>query len=349
MVVRSRSRVGKWFSLGLPKLCDMVSRNIAETWPWLVRMPIGGVRTTRLDKVRPWLAVGGHMDRWFAPVLRRAFVALPLFALGTAASAQQPTPWQLGFQEPATEFARKADAFHDGLLVLIFAIAIFVLLLLLYTMWRFRASANPNPTKTTHNTVVEILWSVIPIFILLGVARFSFPLLFLSDAVAESQMTIKAIGRQWYWTYEYPDHGDFVFDAFIVEDDDLQEGQPRLLATDNNVVVPVNTKIRLLVTSSDVLHAWAVPSFAIKMDAVPGRTNEIWFEAEKTGVFYGQCSELCGAGHGYMPIAVEVVSQEEFDAWVVQAQEQFARADDTLLDQKPVRVAEIQFPHQGAE
>ncbi len=295
------------------------------------------------------MAVGGYMDRWLAPVIRRLCLALPLFGLSTSAWAQQPTPWQLGFQEPATEFARRADAFHDGMLILIFAIAIFVLLLLLYTMWRFRASANPNPSKTTHNTLVEILWTGIPVLILVIVAVPSFRLLFLSDAVADSQMTIKAIGRQWYWTYEYPDHGDFVFDAFIVEDDDLQEGQPRLLATDNNIVVPVDTKVRLLVTSSDVLHAWAVPSFAIKVDAVPGRTNEIWFQADKTGIFYGQCSELCGSGHGYMPIAVEVVTQDEFDAWVVRAQEQFAKSDDTLLDPKPIRIAEIQFPHQGAE
>ncbi len=289
------------------------------------------------------------MERWIAPVVRRGLTALPFVGFGSAAWAQQPTPWQLGFQEPATEFARAANAFHNGLLYLIFAIAIFVLLLLVYTMWRFREGRNPNPSKTTHNSLIEILWTGIPVLILVIVAVPSFRLLFLSDAVANADMTIKAIGRQWYWTYEYPDHGDFVFDAFMVPDEELQEGQPRLLATDTNVVVPVNTKIRVLITSSDVLHAWAVPAFAIKTDAVPGRTNEIWFEAEKTGIFYGQCSELCGAGHAFMPIAVEVVSQEDFDAWVIEAQERFAVADDDLLEPKPVRVAEMQFPHQGAE
>ncbi len=288
------------------------------------------------------------MSQWLAPFLRRICFALPLLGLGSAAWAQQPTPWQLGFQEPATPFARAADAFHNGMLILIFGIAIFVLLLLLYTMWRFRAGRNPNPSQTTHNTLLEILWTGIPVLILVIVAVPSFRLLFLSDAVADADMTIKAIGRQWYWTYEYPDHGDFVFDSFMVADEDLEPGQPRLLATDNNVVVPVNTKIRLLTTSSDVLHSWAVPAFFIKMDAVPGRTNEIWFEADRTGMFYGQCSELCGSGHGFMPITVEVVSKEEFDAWVKDAQTRFARADDTLLEPRPVRVAEIQFPQHDA-
>ncbi len=288
------------------------------------------------------------MKRWFAPVVRRVWFVLPLLGLAPSAWAQQPTPWQLGFQEPATEFARAANSFHDGMLVLIFAIAIFVMLLLAYTLWRFSASRNPAPTRTTHNTLLEILWTGIPVLILVIVAVPSFRLLFLSDAVANADMTIKAIGRQWYWTYEYPDHGDFAFDSFIVADEDLQEGQPRLLATDNNVVVPVNTKIRVLLTSSDVIHAWAVPAFAMKTDAVPGRTNEIWFQAEKTGIFYGQCTELCGAGHGFMPIAVEVVSQEDFDAWVQDAQARFAQADDDILEPRPVRVAEIQFAHQGA-
>lgn len=288
------------------------------------------------------------MNRLFAPVVRRAWFVVPLLGLASSAWAQQPTPWQLGFQEPATEFARAANSFHNGLLVLIFAIAIFVLLLMAFTLWRFSASRNPVPTRTTHNTLIEILWTGIPVLILVIVAVPSFRLLFLSDAVADSDMTIKVIGRQWYWTYEYPDHGDFVFDSFIVADEDLQEGQPRLLATDNNVVVPVDTKIRLLLTSSDVLHAWAVPAFALKTDTVPGRTNEIWFQAEKTGIFYGQCSELCGAGHGFMPIAVEVVSQEDFDAWVQDAQARFAQADENILEPRPVRVAEIQFAHQGA-
>ena len=288
------------------------------------------------------------MERWFAPVVRQACLVLPFLGLAQNAWGQQPTPWQLGFQAPATEFARAAESFHNGMLVLIFGIGIFVMLLLVFTMWRFRASRNPTPSRTTHSTVVEILWTGIPVLILVIVAVPSFRLLFLSDAVADAEMTIKAIGRQWYWTYEYPDHGDFAFDSFIVADEDLQEGQPRLLATDNNVVVPVNTKIRVILTASDVLHAWAVPAFAVKSDAVPGRLNEIWFEAEKTGIFYGQCSELCGAGHGYMPIAVEVVSQEDFDAWVLDAQARFALADDDILEPRPVRVAAIQFAHQDA-
>lgn len=288
------------------------------------------------------------MERWFVLLVRPVCLVLPLFGLVRSAWAQQPTPWQLGFQAPATELARAANSFHNGMLVLTFGIAIFVMLLLLYTMWRFRAGRNPNPSKTTHSTIVEVLWTGIPVLILVVVAVPSFRLLFLSDAVADADMTIKAIGRQWYWTYEYPDNGDFVFDSFIVAEEDLKEGQPRLLATDNNVVVPVNTKVRLLVTASDVLHAWAMPAFAVKTDAVPGRINEIWFSAEKTGIFYGQCSELCGAGHGFMPIAVEVVSKEDFDTWVQEAQARFAQAGDDVLEPRPVRVAEIQFAQQGA-
>ncbi len=282
------------------------------------------------------------------PGVRCGSLTLCLTALASGAWAQQPTPWQVFMQPPASPLAREVVAFNDLLLTIMVLIAAFVLGLMALTLWRFRESRNHTPSRTTHNTLVEVLWTTVPVLLLVVIAVPSFRVLFLSDAVADADMTIKAIGRQWYWTYEYPDHGDFAFDAFMVQDEDLTGDQPRLLATDNNIVVPVDTKIRVLVTSSDVLHAWAMPAFALKVDAVPGRTNEIWFEAQKTGMFYGQCSELCGAGHGFMPIAVEVVTKEAFDAWVEQALAEFAEADEDILAPRPVQFIDNQFAHLGA-
>jgi cytochrome c oxidase subunit 2 len=243
------------------------------------------------------------------------------------AAAQQPTPWQLGFQEAHSPIMERMDSFHDFLLWLIFAIAIFVLLLLLYTIVRFREKANPIPSKTTHNTLIEILWTVIPVVILFVIGFFSLPLLYATDDTADADLTIKAIGRQWYWSYEFPDHGDFTFDAFMVPEDQLKPGQPRLLATDENLVLPVGKKIRVLVTASDVLHAFAVPSLGSKVDAVPGRINQTWFQINEPGMYYGQCSELCGTGHAFMPIAIQAVSEAEFQAWVTKAQARFGGSD----------------------
>ena len=243
-----------------------------------------------------------------------------------------PEPGRLGLQDPVTPTADKIVAFHDLLFWIITAISVFVLALMLYVMVRFREKANPNPSKTTHNTVIEIAWTVIPILILVFIAVPSFRLLYFADKAPEEEveMTIKAIGKQWYWSYEYPDHGDFTFDAVMVEEEDLEPGQPRLLATDNALVLPVGTTIRVLVTASDVLHNFALPSFGIKLDAVPGRINETWayVHPEHAGeVHYGQCSELCGVGHAYMPIMVKLLSKEDFAAWVEQAKEEFARVD----------------------
>ncbi len=243
------------------------------------------------------------------------------------AAAQQPTPWQLGFQEAHSPIMERMDSFHDFLLWLIFAIAIFVLLLLLYTIVRFREKANPIPSKTTHNTLIEILWTVIPVVILFVIGFFSLPLLYATDDTADADLTIKAIGRQWYWSYEFPDHGDFTFDTFMVPEDQLKPGQPRLLATDENLVLPVGKKIRVLVTASDVLHAFAVPSLGSKVDAVPGRINQTWFQINEPGMYYGQCSELCGTGHAFMPIAIQAVSEAEFQAWVTKAQARFGGSD----------------------
>ena len=265
-------------------------------------------------------------------------IAGMLFALmASPAAAQQPTPWQLGFQEAHSPIMEQMDSFHDFLLWVIFAISVFVLVLLLYTIVRFREKANPNPTKTTHNTLIEILWTVIPVVILFVIGFFSLPLLYATDDVSDADVTVKVIGRQWYWSYEYPDHGDFTFDAFMVPEDELKAGQPRLLATDENLVLPVGKKIRVLVTSSDVLHAFAMPALGSKVDAVPGRTNETWFQIDEPGMYYGQCSELCGAGHAFMPLAIQAVPEAEFNAWVTKAQARFGESDDELTP-RPIRI-----------
>jgi len=272
-----------------------------------------------------------------------AFAGIGLVFAGTHAFAQQPEPWQMNFQPPHSPIMERMHDFHDFLIYVIFVIAIFVLLLMLYTIVRFSEKRNPTPSRTTHNTLIEVLWTVLPIIILVVIGIQSLPLLYATDDTTDADMTIKAIGRQWYWSYEYPDHGDFTFDSFIVADEDLKPGQPRLLAVDEDLVLPVGKKIRVLVTASDVLHAFAIPALGSKVDAVPGRTNETWFQIDKPGMYYGQCSELCGTGHAYMPIAIRAVPQDEFDAWVVRAQEEYAQADDEIRP-RPVQFARNEAP-----
>ena len=267
------------------------------------------------------------MSRWCRA---RGIWAIALSAAGSLTTgsgtvlAQQAVPWQTGFQEAATPVMRDVLAFNDLLHPIISGIFIFVLILLFYTLYRFSAKRNPEPSTTTHNTLVEVVWTMVPVMILIVIAIPSFKLLYFQDRAVDPEMTIKAIGNQWYWTYEYPDYDGLTFDALMIADEDIGEDQFRLLETDNRVVVPVDTSIQVLVTASDVIHAWTIPAFGIKIDAVPGRMNETWFKAEREGVFYGQCSELCGAYHGFMPITVEVVSKDAFAAWVVKAQEEFA-------------------------
>ncbi len=242
------------------------------------------------------------------------------------AQAGQPTDWGLGFQDSVSPVMDDLVWFDNFLLVLITAISLFVLALLIFIMVRFNAKSNPEPSKTTHNTFIEVVWTVVPILILVVVAVPSFRLLYKQMEVPEADLTIKAIGYQWYWGYEYPDHDGLFFESLMLEDDELADGQPRLLATDTDVVVPVNATVRLQITSEDVIHAWAIPSFGVKMDAVPGRLNETWFRATEVGTYYGQCSELCGIRHAYMPITVKVVTQEEFDEWILWAKEEYAAA-----------------------
>lgn len=253
-----------------------------------------------------------------------AFAATMLTASAGIAAQGMADPWQLGFQDAVSPVAREMNDFHNLLLWIIGIISLFVLLLLIYVMVKFNRKANPTPTKTTHNTFIEIVWTVVPIMILLAIAVPSFKLLYHGDRIENPDMTIKAIGYQWYWGYEYPDAGDLAFDAVMLEDDELAQGQPRLLATDNAIVLPIDTNIRLLVTAEDVIHSWAMPAFGVKMDAVPGRLNETWMRIEKTGTYYGQCSELCGSRHGYMPIMVKAVTKEEYKVWLVKAKEEFA-------------------------
>ena len=246
----------------------------------------------------------------------------------TVALAAQPTPWQTGFQEAVTPVMDQINDFHNLLLVIITVITIFVTALMVYVMWRFSAKNNPEPSKTSHNTLLEVIWTAVPIMILVVIAVPSLKLLYFEDKAPNAEMTLKITANQFYWNYEYPDHGGFAFDATMVDEEDLQEGQPRLLATDEAVVVPVNTEIRVLLAAADVIHAWAVPAFGVKTDAVPGRLNETWFKATKEGTYYGQCSELCGSNHGFMPIQVKVVSKDEFAKWVEKAKVEHA-ADET--------------------
>ena len=262
-------------------------------------------------------------------MFKRSIVLTPffLFVLGATAGvagAAQPRPWQLGFQPAASPVMRDITDFHNLLLVISVLICLVVLGLMAYVIVRFNEKANPTPSKTTHNTIVEVLWTALPVLILVIIAVPSFKLLYFMDRTQNPEMTIKATGHQWYWSYAYPDHGNFTFDAAMVPENELKEGQLRLLETDN----------RVLLTSDDVIHNWAVPSLGLKLDTVPGRINETWVRIEREGTFYGQCSELCGINHAYMPIAIEAVSKAAFAEWVKKAKREFASSG-----RSPLRVA----------
>ena len=243
-------------------------------------------------------------------------------------------PWGLNLREAFSPVMAEMVSFHNALIWLIVIISLFVLALLAIIVVRFNAKSNPKASKTTHNTFIEIAWTVIPVLILVIMAVPSFKLLYKSDVTPEAHMTVKAIGHQWYWSYEYPDHGNFTYDAWLIQDKEDIDGEDRpytrLLTTDTRVVVPVGKVIRVQMTSTDVLHSWAVPSLGVKKDAVPGRLNELWFEADREGIFYGQCSELCGTNHGYMPIEVHAVSEEEFLLWVEEAKENYDMVGNNL-------------------
>lgn len=244
-----------------------------------------------------------------------------MLATGGAAFAElgQPEPWEWHLQGSGSPVMDNIVWFHNFLSVLIIVITLFVLALLVIVVMKFNARANPVPSRTTHNTLIEVVWTLVPVLILVGIAVPSFRLLFLELDVPKADLTVKATGKQWYWSYAYPDNGKFEFDSLMAQDK-----QPRLLGVDNEMVVPVNKVIRVQVTGADVIHAFALPAFGVKIDAIPGRLNETWFKATKTGMFYGQCSELCGKDHAFMPIAIRVVNDQEFASWVESAKKKYA-------------------------
>lgn len=260
------------------------------------------------------------------------------FAGRTIASA--PHDWQLGFQEALSPTMKDMVSFHDLLLVVIILITVFVLGLLGYTCVRFSAKNNPVPSTTTHNTLIEVVWTVVPVLILVAVSVRSLQVLYHVGTVPESEITLKVTGYQWYWEYDYPEEG-IGFVSNMLTDDQIAEVQTelkksgsdapvyRLLETDNVIVLPVNTNVRVQMTSADVIHSWAVPALGVKTDTVPGRLNETWLNIEKEGYYFGQCSELCGRLHAFMPITIKAVSAEEYEAWVVKAKEEFAVMPDT--------------------
>jgi cytochrome c oxidase subunit II len=275
-------------------------------------------------------------------VISRICVAalLAVMAIAGAGAAWagygQPTPWELGFQGAVTPVMDDIVWFHnDFLLWIITAISAFVLVLLLTVIVRFNARSHPTPSRTTHNTLIEVAWTAIPVIILLCIAIPSFKLLFFQLNTPPADLTVKATGKQWFWSYSYPDNGKFEYDSLMLKDDerqarlakDAKADVPRLLAVDNELVVPVNKVVRVLVTGADVIHSWSVPSFGVKIDAVPGRINETWFKATREGMYYGQCSQLCGRDHAFMPIAVRVVSEQEFQAWLADAKKKYASED----------------------
>jgi len=241
--------------------------------------------------------------------------ALPAVAQDQVLGA--PHDKGIGLQAPATDLAAQLDFVHNDILMpIITVITLFVMVLLLIVIFRFNEKRNPVPSKTTHNTLLEVVWTVVPALVLVFIAVFSFPLLYKQLEIPTPDMTIRAIGHQWYWSYEYPDNGNFTFDARVVRKEDIQPGQTYLLDTDNEVVLPVGANIRIQITGADVIHAWTVPSFGVKHDAVPGKVNESWFNINQPGIYYGQCSELCGKDHAFMPITVKALEPADYAKWL---------------------------------
>ena len=260
---------------------------------------------------------------------------LALVGLAATAAYALPYDWQLGFQPSASPVMDQIESFHKELLYIITAVCIFVAGLLGYVIVKFRASANPVPSKVHHNTILEVAWTLIPVIILVVIAIPSFKLLYYEAEIPTPDVHIKAIGKQWFWTYEYPgaDAG-FSYDSLGLSDADAKaKGEPRLLGVDNIIEVPVNKVVEIETTGADVIHSWAIPQFGVKMDAVPGRLNHTWFKATQMGTFYGECSELCGARHAFMPIEVKVVSDADYAAWLAASKKKFAALDE------PTRVA----------
>lgn len=263
--------------------------------------------------------------------MKKFFIVILALIISSTIFASKPVPWQIDFQEAASPIMQELHSFHNFLLVLTGAIVLFVLFLIVYVALRFNAKANPIPAKFTHNVAIEVIWTVIPIILLVVIAIPSFRLLKLAEGTPTADITVKVVGSQWFWTYEYPDHNNITFDSYIIQEADLKPGQIRLLEVDNRIVVPQGTTIKFLITAADVIHSFAVPALGLKTDAVPGRTNEAWTKIAKLGVYYGQCSEICGVNHGFMPIAIEVVTKEKFEEWIKQAKEKFISNSNKLI------------------
>lgn len=284
------------------------------------------------------------LKRLIAFVAKSLVLGLAVVGSGGAVLAQeaapatgQPHPWQLGLQAAASPVMSDIIWFHNFLLYLITAITLFVLVLLVIVMVKFNAKSNPVPSRTTHNTLIEVVWTIVPVLILVAIAVPSFRLLFYELKVPTADVTIKATGKQWFWSYQYPD-ANFEFDSLMLQAKDLKPGQPRLLAVDNDMVVPVNKVVHVLTVGADVIHSFAVPAFGIKIDAIPGRVNETWFKAERVGTYYGQCSQLCGKDHAFMPIAVRVVTDAEYAAWLEDAKKRYAQ--DNLSNPNMIAAAQ---------
>lgn len=274
----------------------------------------------------------------FLPFINKIFIIISLITYSGFSHAENKvegvaTNWGIDLQNPVSVVAKDVYDMHFFVLIIITLITLFVLALLIWVCFRYSEKNNQNPSKTVHNTFIEILWTAIPVLILVVIAVPSFKLLYKQDVIPEPDLTIKAIGYQWYWGYEYPDHGNFAYESFMLQgEDEVEDGRPykRMLTTDTIVVVPVNKIVRVQVTAADVLHSWAVPAFSVKTDAVPGRLNETWFKAEKTGIYYGMCSELCGVNHQSMPIEIHVVTEGEFAEWVAESQKKYANNNKLL-------------------
>jgi cytochrome c oxidase subunit 2 len=264
-------------------------------------------------------------------IISLLYTALLYLFLVNNCYAAEPYNWQLLFQTPASPAMEELQSFHNLLLVIISLIVLVVLALLVYVCLRFNAKANPVPNKFSHNIKLEIIWTIIPCIILVIIAIPSFRIMKIVDRIPETEMTVKVVGYQWYWHYIYPDHDNIEFDSYMLDSKNLQPGQKRLFDVDNRLVVPENTNIKFVITAGDVIHSFAVPALALKTDAVPGRANETWTKINSKGVYYGQCSELCGVNHGFMPIAIEVVSKEEFKQWLVDAKQKFASSATKIV------------------
>lgn len=332
---KDRYRKRKFFAFGFSHVSYRSFHTQGRT-PVSGLLPDAATDENRLVRRRHRAGIVGEtrrMDRDMLNTFLAFLMTTAAVLLGGAGTVRaesvnaQPKPWEINLQPAYSPVMERLHDFHNLLLVIIISVVVVVLGILGYVMFRFNARRNPVPSKTSHNTLLEVVWTAVPIMILVVIAIPSLRLLYFSAKAQDPEMTLKVTGHQWYWSYAYPDHGDLTFDSIPVPAESLQPGQPRLLAVDNPVVLPVDTNVQVLVTADDVIHNWAVPSLGLKKDATPGRVNETWVRITQPGTYYGMCSELCGVNHYFMPIQIEALSKEDFAAWTEKAKEQFASKD----------------------